>query len=160
MSQTSVESQPIGDAGDQADSGNHDVISRLAEGDLHFGRYSVLGTDKDRQGKLPSTAAEITDDKKGLGVVRSTHAIESSTSGEPRYLDKNMANVMRQGRIHVTTEDAVTPDSDVFVRFQGGNEGKFRSDADGGNAAQLSRAKWVNSVGAGKVAILEIDLRG
>lgn len=160
MSQTTVENQPVGSAGDRADASSGDVISRVAEIDLPFGRYAVYGTDPERQALLPGAAGDVTDNKKAAGFVKSTHALESNLTGVPRYLALKMANLMRAGRMFVEVETNVDTDDDVFIRFQGGNEGKARNDADGGDAAILPKAKFTTVTSAGKLAIVEFDFRG
>jgi len=164
MSQTEVKEQLVGQVGALADSGFTDKVSALSEGDLPFGRMAVRGTDLDRQGRLPTGATDITDRKNLLGVVVRSQGIESldfqQTPGDPRYLDKKMAPALRRGRIFVLPETAVDPSDNVFVRHTGGNEGKFRNDADGANASQVpaDQARWKSTALAGEPAILEINL--
>lgn len=159
MSQTSVDEQRGLHVGQKADSGFDDVLSRTAEGAIPFGRLVSTGTDKDRQVKLPALAVDITDVESRWGVALRTQAIESNDAvTPPQYADKAMVSVLHKGRVAVIVEDAVDTSSDVFVNFQNGDEGAFRSDAGGGDAAQLAGARWHRGAGVGEIAVLELDL--
>jgi hypothetical protein len=115
--QTSVTEQGLPQAGVSADSGFGNVASKVAETDLPFGRFVCLGTDKDKQAKLPAAAADITTFVKTLGVVMHSHAMESSLDGLPRYLAGSLANVKTKGRVFVAPEQDVSPSDPVYVRF-------------------------------------------
>lgn len=158
MSQTSVAEQGKGFPGQRVDAGFNDVLSVIAEGAVIDGRMVSRGTDPDSQGLIPAAATDITNADNVLGVSLRDQSRESSSSGDPQHEDKAVMPVLRKGRVWVYVEDAVTPDSDVFVRFQGGDEGMFRSDADGGDAAQLAGARFMSSAGAGELAQLELNL--
>lgn len=117
MSQTSVSQQGLPEDGMKADSGNDFVRSLRAEGAMPFGRFSVLGTDPDKEAKLPTAAANITAFQRGAGVVLHSHAIEQSSSGLPQYPDNSMMSVMARGRVYVKPEQDVSPSDPVYVRF-------------------------------------------
>lgn len=116
--QTSYEfNQAIGVEGGRADMRNAEVISRLAEGSVPFGRVVVLGSDKDEQCKLPNVAGDVTDAKKPLGVSQHTHSVESVNNGEAAgYLATKAVNVVKEGSVFMSVEDAMTAESDVYVR--------------------------------------------
>lgn len=101
----------------------NDIISRLSEeSNFPFGRLSVLGTDKDRQALLPALATDITNAKKVLGVTvldinREFNQTKKDNGLEQGYDVKNMMAVLKRGRIWVQAEDAVNPESAVYVRF-------------------------------------------
>lgn len=158
MSQLAYEEQGAALPGMKADSGFDDVASVVAEGAVKFGYAVTRGTDLEKQGRVPVLTGEVSDLTLVLGVALKTQAIESSDSGDPTYADKNMMSVMKEGRVYVQVQDTVTTASAVFVRFAGGNEGQFRSDADGGDAVALPNAKWVKGAGAGELAIVQLDL--
>lgn len=133
------------------------VSSYSAEGEIGFGRYCVLGTDKEKQVKLPGLAADITALVSKRGVALQVHTKENLANGNaPSYKDKETVSVEEKGEVYVKVEDAVTPLSAVFVRFQGGDEGLFRSDADGGDAAELANARFKEGADAGGFALLEL----
>jgi len=115
--QTSYVEQASAVNGQIADSGHHDILSRQAEVAIPFGRLCTQGTAPDSQVKLPLSAASITTDNLPMGVAVSHHAMESSASGDPQYPINAQVNVLRKGRVWVKTEEAVTPASDVYVRF-------------------------------------------
>lgn len=117
MSQTSVSEQGLPENGMKADSGNDYVASKIAEGAIPFGRFTCLGTDPDKQAKLPAAAGDITSFNKNVGVAVHSHAEESSLSGDPQYPDKAVMSVMMRGRVYVKPEQDVSPSDPVFVRF-------------------------------------------
>lgn len=114
----------VGVEGSLADiAGNKDAISRSAEGRVDFGKLVVIGTDVDEQCKLPLTSAEITTKVKVMGVSIADQARESQLNVlDPAYLDEDSVSVLRKGRIYVKVEDAFTPESAVYVRFEGVNQ--------------------------------------
>lgn len=161
MSQTAVTAQGIGIEGQIADAGQRDVLSRLAEGSLFFGRLAVLGTDPDRQAKHPAAAGDMDDVLKILGVVISSHHLESKSDGlDASYPDKETGNVMHEGRVLVKVEEAVSPTDAVFARHTANGPltklGAFRTDNDGGNAAAVPNARFITSAAADELAVLEI----
>lgn len=101
----------------KADSGKDFVMSRIAQGAMVFGRFSTLGTDPDKQAKLPAAATDITVFQKNVGVVLHSHAQEQSASGLAQYPDKSVMSVMARGRVYVKPEQDVVPSDAVFVRF-------------------------------------------
>lgn len=160
MSQTVVAEQAARVKGGKADSGFDDVISRLAEGEIQIGHLAILGTDLDRQAKLPGVAGDITDATKPLGVAVRSHAIESSKDSNPASVkDKDMVSLMRQGRINVLVEEDVVPTDPVFVRYAAGGDGPggwLMSDP-GSAAAELANAEWKTSALAGELAVLQLN---
>ena len=115
------EDQDIGIPGQLADSGPKDVISRLAEdSQIRFGRIVVLGTDKDTQAKLPALSGDITDPKKVLGATLHSHARESlKDEAQTAYKQGESVSILKDGRILMEVEQAMTPESDIYVRFAG-----------------------------------------
>lgn len=115
MSQTSYSQTPsAGLPGLISDSALTDKISRKAVGDMPFGRMvSPLTADS-------ATLAGNTDTG-ALGVtIRSLALATSSTSVDDRYLDKDVASIMRRGRIWVeTTGDDPEIGSPVVIRIDG-----------------------------------------
>jgi hypothetical protein len=162
MSQTSVAEQAAAFEGQIADSAFGDVVSRLAEGAVPFGKFVCLGTNKDTQCKLPAAAADITDVKKRLGVSVRSHAIESAPAvALPTYPDKAEVSVLKKRRIYVKVEQAVVATDDVYVRFVAGGNGlgSFGNTAGAGpDRALLADARYVKAAGANEMAILELDL--
>lgn len=150
MSQTIVKEQGLALNGQIYDLSSSIKSSKAAEGRVLFGRFVVRGTDKGLQCKLPGAALDITSLKAKLGVALQSHANENLQDGlAPGYEDKKPVSIMEKGKVYVEVEEAVTPDSDVFVRFvagAGGDQlGIFRTDADTASAAQLANARWESS---------------
>lgn len=115
------EDQAIGIEGQLADQSNNDVLSRSAEDTLiPFGRVIVLGTNKDKQGRLPNQAVDITDANKILGISLHSHARESSKDALINgYKNEDTISVLHKGRVYMAAEQAITPESNIFIRFSG-----------------------------------------
>jgi hypothetical protein len=148
-----------GFAGLKADDGPCDVLSRAFEASaaFPFGILVVAGTDPDRQATPPTAAAQ-----EALGVLLHSHAYENDLPTAVSVEDERMVNVLREGRIYVEPEQAVAVGDPVFVRVTAGvapNDviGRFRMDADGGNAVAVTGARWVKSGSTTEVAVLEVD---
>lgn len=159
MSQTAYNQQSKALDGMKANLVPDRVLSYAAEGanGIEFGRFTSLGTDKEKQVILPGAATDITGLKAKRGVALKVHTKESLPDGNaPKYKEKETVSVMTKGTVYVKVEDAIDPTDDVFVRFQGGDEGLFRSDADTADAAQLADARWLEGAGAGGFALLEL----
>ncbi len=160
MSQTSYAEQVRALIGMKANLVQDKVVSYAAEGAIKFGRYVSLGTDKEKQVKLPATATDITAISAKRGVALQDHARENLQDGlDPQYADKATVSVMTEGMAYVEVEEAVVPTDDVFVRVNSGNEGMFRTDADTAAAAQLADARWVRAsetIDGKLVALLEL----
>lgn len=157
MSQTNYDEQGKALDGMLGGLGLKEVMSLAAEGNIGFGRYVAKGTDGEKQCILPGAATDITNLTKKRGVALQSHANENPANGlEPRYLDKKTVSILTKGKVYVKVEEAVTVDDDVFVRFQGGDEGLFRTDADTADAAQLADARWLEGAAADGFALLEL----
>ena len=118
--QTAVNEQGIARVGQKYALLRSLVLSYAAEAAVPFGRFCSLGTDKDLQAKLPSLATDITSLKAKRGAALHSHAIESVADGlEPGYLATSVMSLITKGGIFVETEEVVTPESDVFVRYAG-----------------------------------------
>ena len=172
MSQTAYQNFP--DAafeGLRADSGAVDIVSRLAEVIVPFGKLVVASTGQSEDlAKLPTATADITT----KGLVHGIAIADPSKEGAAadlfgQYAVDQAIPVMRKGRIFVIAEDEVTDlDKPVFVRFAdaGGSPpdaslGSFRTDLDVADAVELPQARWRSrTVGTFQLAILEIDLGG
>lgn len=157
MSQTSYsETHDEGVAG-LLSSGHNDISGFMAEEALDFGYFVSKGTDPEKQVKLPTDATHITDIANIRGVVVRSHVTEEDEdNGIPIT---TAVDILRSGEIWVSVEEAVTPDDAVFVRFTaatGKPKGGFRTDADGGKAAELPGASWVK--GGSSLALLRINL--
>lgn len=148
--------QPIAIAGQAADTGAMDVISRISEETTAFpyGKAVVRGTDPDTQALLPTGAATL------LGVAMHSHAAENDLTAAVSIEDERVFNVLHDGRIYVQVEEAVTPASTVFVRVSAGGLGlgSFRASDPGASAALAATgARYLTSAGINGLAVLEID---
>ena len=165
MSQSAVNEQGRALIGMKANLGPDFVSSYAAEGVVKIGRFVSLGTDKEEQVLVPALAADITSLLAKRGIALQSHARENAQDGlDAQYEDKATVSVMEKGMVYVEVEEAVTPASDVFVRFAngtlGGNEkGIFRTDADTASAAALANARFRSaseSIDGKLVALLEL----
>lgn len=108
----------LAQAGLLADNGPTDMVSRAAEGGIAFGRLCVLGTDVDKQVKLPAASGDVTGALKNIGVsVLEQDYVLDPTLIEPGLVDKDALDCLRKGRMYVKVEEAVTPESTVYARF-------------------------------------------
>jgi hypothetical protein len=165
--QTSIPSTfPIGIEGQLADlwtEENGDVLSATneeASAEIAFGRAVKRGTADDSMKVLTAISDTI------LGItVHSSLFSKPDELGNVGMLPKVTGDVLRMGRIIVTTETAVTPTSGVFVRalVNGGATiiGGFRGTADGVTTIDITAfAQWITSAGVGELAVLEVDFLG
>lgn len=112
--------------------------------------YTVKGTE----------AASVEADF--VGIVVRTSGQHNDANGNPVYDDKDHAPVLREGRIFVTANQAISPADEVWliVADNGGHGfeiGSF-SNVDLGNAdtIQLTKAAFWKAAAAGDVAIIEL----
>lgn len=162
--QTEVSARmPIGIPGQLADLHTAefgDVVSAVNEeaaAEIPFGVMVKQGTDDDDVKLLAATNDPI------KGVVVFGHNFDNPVQRGSTGLKPGVHfGILRKGRIFVTTEDAVTPLSEVHVRAVAAGaevKGAFRGTADGADTIDITGlAKWVTSAGAGEIAILEIDM--
>lgn len=139
----------------------NDIVSYTSEEATSFphGTAVVHGTDPDRQMLLPTGAATL------LGVTVHSHAEEVGADDQNLIDENRTKNVLREGRIYVELEGSspavVAGTTGVFVRTAGAGVGeglgRFRGDADGGDALTLTGGRWITSGSAGDLVILEID---
>lgn len=159
--QLSYAEQAKGFDGMLADMGPKEVISRAAEGAVPFGKFVVLGTDKDNQAKLPAASGDIVA-QKVLGVSLHDHARESQNDGlAAGYLTKESMSILKKGMVYVTAEEAVTPSDTVYVRHTVNGAltvGSVRKDADTDKAVALAGLRFMSSAGAGELVKLSVDL--
>lgn len=171
MSQTSVQNFP-----DQAREGFlvdaspvRDIISRIAETQIPFGKLVVATTGQSEDlAKVPTAALDITTPGLVHGVAFADTSKETIDGlGFGAWSIDDAVGVVRKGRIWVIAEDEITDlDKAVFVRFADPGVsppdaalGSFRTDADTADAAALAGARWRSrTVGTFQLAILELDL--
>ncbi len=159
MAQTSVKDDfDVARAGGIADGMPRVINSAVAKVEIPFGR--AVTRDADGEVSLPVNAGEVAD---GVlqGVALTTHFTESLPQGgvtPASYKVGDMVNVGRKVRVWVEVEDTPTPGDAVFVRFQDGDLGVFRTDADGADAAEITAgAEWA-SVKDTVTGLAQLDL--
>lgn len=121
MSQTSYSiNQHVGVVGQIADLSNRDTRSFVATETIPFGQFVTRVSGSDSKGKLPALASDITTVTSVAGVALADQARESKNDVlSANYSLNDMVSVMRSGRVYVKVEEAVTPDSAVYVRYAG-----------------------------------------
>jgi hypothetical protein len=161
MSQTQVQEQGIALVGQKYDLSPDTVSSYAAEGRVPFGRYAVLGTDKNLQCKLPA-AGELTLALK-RGVALQSHAMENIQDGLlPGYEDKRPVSIIELGKVYVECEESVSVSDEVLVRTEadGGNDqlGIFAKTA-GTGLEVLENARFVRDselVNGKNIAVIQL----
>lgn len=153
--QTSYDREPaVGLEGQIADTHQvRDEVSRLVqEANGIAPGLAVVRVDDDEV-KLPDASGQIF---QGVGVLR-------TASEESLYADDEMMPVLRQGRILVKVENAVTQGDAAFARFADGaggtTKGAFRNDGDT-STADAFPGQFATSAAAGELAVLEVDIVG
>jgi hypothetical protein len=122
-------------------------------GGIPFGRALVRAGENTV--KLPTTANELTNTFKGISWRR-----EYSEANSEGYSNLASLPVLRRGYLWVLTEGPVTEESPVYARFaaSGGNTilGLFRADADSASAGLVPGAKFMASLAAAGLTIVEV----
>jgi hypothetical protein len=161
MPQTAVDNMAPYLAGQLADSGRNDVLSKTSEeasAEIPYGVMVAQGTADDGVVLLAAT----TDVLVGVSVLSHDYAVGVEV-GDTGYKPKTTFGVLNVGRIAVLVEEAVTPASSVYVRAVAAGaevKGAFRDTADGTDTIDISSfARYVTSAGAGEIAIVDIDMR-
>lgn len=131
-----------------------DIVCYVNPNDkMYFGRMAVM--DGEGKTKHPDAAG-----LKVLGVVASTHAMESKDDGDAAsYAAKDPANILRKGRIWVKVEQDVVAGDPVFFRHAvgtGSDLGALRKDDDAATAEQLATACYLTDALAGELAVVEL----
>lgn len=157
--QTSVLSNyPVAFPGDVRGS-DYAENNRMAEVAINPGLFVCQGT-RDEQCKLPTSSAEVA---KGLGIARSNVSRDPNfpTSGGATYPIGDTVSAVYRGHIWVTVEEAVTPFSPVYVRYDTGSfsqKGAFRASADSSTAALVTGAKYLTTAGINGRALVDLNL--
>ncbi len=134
------------------------LTGKLAASAVGLGKFVVIDqANGDDAVKLPAASADITS-KLAKGFVMHAHSQESSLSGSPEWPQGYAAPILSKGQIYVEVEDAVSEGDEVFIRFQGGNEGGARSDVGGGDAVALPGAVYRSSTTGAGLAVVELNL--
>lgn len=162
MSQTTTPSLSMspGFAGQLADGYGsvRDIVTSLAvAAAVSIGKLVVTDSPNgDDAARLPASSADITNLAKGVAIHAQSQEVTNAVG--PEWPINSAFPTLKKGRVYVAVEDAVTAGLPVFVRFQAGNVGGFRSDVDGVNAVALPGAKFVTSTTGAGIAIIELNL--
>lgn len=128
--------------------------------DIQMGVAVAEGSDDDLAAVL--SGSTVDDDLAGI-VVRGIDGLvnDLGEGGAPAVFQPGSTlSVLRRGEAWVTVEDAVAKGADAFVRIAnpaaGDPVGLFRSDADGGDAIEMTGARFASTTtgrGLAKVRI-------
>lgn len=147
--------------GSLADSGPHTAVSLStpASGIVYFGNAVSYSTTAGLA-KLPAASADVTSLLAGFAL--STHAFESSASGDPQYAVSEAASLLTNGRIWCKVEEAVAIGDPVFVRYASGAGGTvlgaIRKSADTATAAQAPGCRFISAASANGLALVQVNL--
>ena len=124
---------------------------------IPFGRGVIEGATPPL-GVLPSVTGFLF-----AGIARHKAKVAPNDGTGAKYEAGEAISVVRKGRVWVLAEDVITLTSDVYLRHTLGAAdqlpGRFRTDADGSDADQISNARWVSiTSGANELAQLEINI--
>ena len=153
MSQTSVSQYgAAGFAGLLADNGTFNTMSYSAEGAIGFGVPVVLGTNKERQVVAIGTGVGQAALAVGIAV---SGIVEQTSAGVAAYADKDTVGVIKEGRIWVNTDDAVTAGAVANLKL---SNGKFTDEAvaSGIEAFTQFSARFITGTTGAGLAIVEI----
>lgn len=148
----------LGNEGDLATSAHQRIQSGWdPANELFFGRAVIRGS-ADTEVEHPSGSAGTF-----MGVVKRDYNIEPADVSTGDIPAGHEAKIMLEGRIWVIAEDAVTEGGAVYYRHDAAGAlpealGRFRSNADAGDATLVPGARWASSATAGNPAILEINI--
>lgn len=148
-----------------ADSGDRHVVSRVNPAVIiPYGLGVTKGTSDDHV-KLPTSAAEV---GKLQGIALEDQASEQIPGSDaPAHPLNSAVPVLRQGRVWVKAEVAVTAGDPVYCRWNDGNSGRTQKGAFGNSADQVSAAdtatlvpgaRWETSASAGAIAQIHINM--
>jgi len=149
-----IEDTPNGYAGQLWSSYPHAMDTRIAEETILPGRLiTTVGKTLDKGVLLPTTSAGVTT----VGATGISHFNTAKSEVTSDYADREPLTRITQGRVWVDVEDAVSDGDGVFVRFQAGILGAFRSDTDTGDAVQLPGAVYRSDTAGAGLAVVEIN---
>lgn len=160
MAQTTYSDSPaVGFDGSPVDSGACDFVSAVAEAEIPFGRLVIRGSSAGGC-KLPDVTGDVTGGNV-LGIAVADTSLETADGASyGSYSSGARVKIMRLGRCRVKFESTTATGASVFVRFDGGGEGRFRHNADTANAVALPNAKCFLGASAGELGIVEINKLG
>lgn len=133
--------------------------NRMAEVAINPGLFVCQGT-RDEQCKLPTSSAEVA---KGIGIARSNVSRDTAfPSSGATYPIGDVVSAVSRGQVWVLVEEAVTPMSAVYVRYDtgsgGSQKGAFRASADTSTAAAVTGARYLTTAGIGALALVDLNL--
>lgn len=153
--QTTMTAEPaIGLPGQIYDSGVfHDIVTCIAQEDIPFGCWCRING---QYAELPDSTGEVTGKTGGVAVR------DPSRPSGVGYKTGDVMQVLKTGRIWITTEQAIGNQVAPFVRFATGTgtqKGAWRADADTATAVALPNAHMYRAAGVG-LGVVELGKTG
>lgn len=147
---------------------DHNALGLAAEASsIRFGAAVVFGTEDD-QARLPDSANALGAGASGLlfaGIVMREQIREqkptilvSPVGDDFNYAEETETlSVKTAGRIYAICETVSNPGDPVYFRHAGvGLLGALRNAADGVNTQLIPNAKWLKTVSAGGLSVVDL----
>jgi hypothetical protein len=150
---TNVQAPDPGVPGMLYDAAEADIVSMIARGPIPFGAY--VGPTASGGCALPAAA----DDISGGGIALAAPAHATGTG----YVLGDAVNVLRRGRVWVTTEGAVTGQTAPFIRYTPSGAltaGGLAGAVDTGKNVAAKGANFYRGNGTAGLAVLELNYPG
>lgn len=147
-----------GYAGNWADTSAHIAVTRKNENAavIDYGIAVARGAANDTCKVITADADKVA----GISV-RHVTAPYNPTTGEVAYRQYDTVPLARFGRLLVTAlENATEGDQVLFITAQGGKLGSTTGGAAGAGRVAVPGARWAETVAAGAVGIIEINMLG
>lgn len=144
--------------GGLADSGHHDVASRVnIAAAVPFGRGVIEGAANDEV-LIPSATGFVFE-----GIAVAKHKAKLNSSGEAEYDQYESISTLRKGRVWVLAEAVISKGDPVYLRHTANAgttaAGRFGNIADTARADQITNARWLTTTTAiDQLALVEINL--
>jgi hypothetical protein len=141
-------------AGMLADTGFTDKMSYTAEAAVGFGVPVQLGTNKERQVKVLTTA--VGQAALAYGVSIASQVVEQTSAGVAQYAQYDTVPVLKTGRVWMLTNDAVAAGAVANLVLANGTV-TDEVVATGIEAFTQFSARFITGTTAAGLAVVEID---
>ena len=152
--------QPEAFAGLIGDSGVTRKETGLAEGIIKFGLGLVVGTDTERQVKVPSSPGDVV---RGISIHQ--HVEQALNTGVAEYKDEDAVDVMRRGLVWMRQEDSdvgtlvIDDPAYINVAIGGAQLGRVTSVSTGNDLIPTGVVRKLSNDPEGNgIALIEINL--
>lgn len=144
--------------GQLIDNGFRDIISAVATVDVPYGMAVVAAVGSDFKKILGALPTSETDRVLGISVADQTRA-QRAELALPTSIKGEALGLVREGRVAVTVESAVSFGDAVYVRYAGtGQAGALSATEVAGETVLLPGAKFLSVAIAGELAVVELEI--